>query len=133
MAAALDRGARNLTAAVREALPPPKSGSVFGAIAGGYQVLLDELVRRADFSWAQVGIDRVEARGAGWRLVDDEGRAWHADAVLLAVPAPRLSTIVAGVAPRTAAAARQVKVASSALVALALPVALRFPTVRVCS
>jgi oxygen-dependent protoporphyrinogen oxidase len=121
VAAALDRGARNLTEAVREALPPSRSGSVFGAIDGGYRVLLDELVRRADFNWAQVGVDRLERRGSGWRLVDDEGKAWHADAVLLAVPAPRLSTVVAGVAPRTAAAARRVKVASTALVALALP------------
>jgi oxygen-dependent protoporphyrinogen oxidase len=121
VAAALDRGARNLTEAVREALPPPKSGSVFGAIDGGYQVLLDELVRRADADWAQVGIERLERRGSGWQLVDDEGGAWYADAVLLAVPAPRLAGIVADVAPGTAAAARRVKVASSALVALALP------------
>jgi protoporphyrinogen/coproporphyrinogen III oxidase len=121
VAAALDRGARNLTEAVRKALPPPRSGSVFGAIDGGYQVLLDELVRRADFHWAQVSVDRLERRGRGWELVDDEGRAWHADAVLLAVPAPQLSAMVAGVAPRTAAAARRVKVASTALVALALP------------
>ncbi|OBA99896.1 protoporphyrinogen oxidase [Mycobacteriaceae bacterium 1482268.1] len=121
LAAALDRGARNLTAAVREALPPSTGGSVFGAIDGGYTVLLDELIRRAHFHWAQVGVDRMEQSARGWRLIDDEGGAWHADAVLLAVPAPRLATIVSGIAPRTAAAARQIKVASTALVALALP------------
>ena len=121
VAAGLDRGARNLTEAVRGALPPPKSGSVFGAIDGGYQVLLDELIRRADVVWAQVGIDRIERSAKGWQLIDDEGGHWHADAVLLAVPAPRLATIIAGVAPRAAAAARQVQVASTALVALALP------------
>ena len=69
---------------------------MFGAVDGGYEVLLDELVRRADFRWAQVAVERVERREQGWRLVDDEGSAWHADAVLLAVPAPRLATIVAG-------------------------------------
>ncbi|OBK77886.1 protoporphyrinogen oxidase [Mycobacterium sp. 1274761.0] len=121
LAAVLDRGARSLTAAVREALPPPKGGSVFGAIDGGYAVLLDELVRRADFQWAQVGIDRLERGTRHWLLIDDEGGAWHADAVLLAVPAPRLATIVSAVAPTTAAAARQIKVASTALVALAMP------------
>jgi oxygen-dependent protoporphyrinogen oxidase len=121
VAGALDRGARSLTQAVREVLPPPTGGSVFGALDGGYQVLLDELVRCADFGWEQVGIDRLERSGARWQLIDDEGRDWHADAVLLAVPAPRLATIVAGVAPRTAAAARQIEVASTALVALALP------------
>src|SRR6185312_15099543 len=94
VAGALDRGARSLTQAVREVLPPPTGGSVFGALDGGYQVLLDELVRRADFGWEQVGIDRLERSGARWQLIDDEGRDWHADAVLLAVPAPRLATIV---------------------------------------
>ena len=94
---------------------------MFGAIDGGYSVLLDELVRRADFHWAQVAVERLERREGGWQLVDDEGSAWHADAVLLAVPAPRLATIVADVAPRTAAAARRIGVASTALVALALP------------
>jgi protoporphyrinogen/coproporphyrinogen III oxidase len=121
LAAVLDRGARSLTDAVRDALPPQAVGSVFGAIDGGYAVLLDELIRRADFQWAQVAVDRLERRGSGWQLVDDEGRPWHADAVLLAVPAPRLAAIVAEAAPRTAAAARRIPVASSALVALALP------------
>ena len=121
VAAALDRGARSLTEAARAALPPPAGGSVFGAIDGGYRVLLDELVSRADFRWAQVGVDRLERSDRGWRLVDDEGNAWHADKVLLAVPAPRLATIVDAVAPRTAAAARRIEVASTALVALALP------------
>jgi protoporphyrinogen/coproporphyrinogen III oxidase len=121
LAAVLDRGARSLTEAVRQALPPPTGASVFGAVDGGYAVLLDELIRRADFHWAQVAVDRLERRGSGWQLVDDEGSAWHADAVLLAVPAPRLANIVAGVAQLTAAAARRIQVASTALVALALP------------
>lgn len=121
LAAALDRGARSLTDAVREALPPARGGSVFGAVDGGYAVLLDELIGRAHFHWAQVAIERVERQGSGWQLIDDEGSTWHADAVVLAVPAPRLVTIVAGVAPRTAAAARHIRVASSVLVALALP------------
>ncbi len=121
LAAVLDRGARNLTEAVRGAMPPPPGGSVFGAIDGGYAVLLDELIRRADFHWAQVGVERLVRQGSGWQLIDDEGGDWQADAVLLAVPAPRLATIVAGVAPAAAAAARQIKVASTALVALAMP------------
>ncbi len=75
VAAVLDRGARNLTEAVREALPPPKAGSVFGAIDGGYQVLLDELIRRADVVWAQVGIDRVER--AAQRVAADRRRRWR--------------------------------------------------------
>jgi oxygen-dependent protoporphyrinogen oxidase len=121
LAAALDRGARNLTDAVREALPPPQTGSVFGAIDGGYTVLVDELVRRADIRWAQVTVEQVNRAPRGWELVDDEGERWLADAAVLAVPAPALPALVERVAPRTAVAARRVAVASTALVALALP------------
>jgi len=123
LAAALDRGARNLTDAVREAVasvgPPPQS--MFGAVEGGYAVLVDELVRRAGIRWTQVTIEQVNRAQRGWELVDDEGQRWHADAAVLAVPAPRLPTLIDGVAPRTASAARRIAVASTALVALALP------------
>jgi len=117
----LDRGARSLTEAVREALPPPLPGSVFGAVDGGYTVLVDELVRRAGIRWAQVAVHQVNPAPRGWELVDDEGHSWHADAAVLAVPAPWLPKLVDKVAPRTAAAARRIAVASTALVALALP------------
>jgi oxygen-dependent protoporphyrinogen oxidase len=125
LAAALDRGARNLTDAVREAVAgagsPPLAGSVFGAVEGGYAVLVDELVRRARIRWAQLAVVHVNRATGGWELVDDEGQRWHADAAVLAVPAPRLPRLIDGVAPRTAAAARRIAVASTALVALALP------------
>ena len=121
LAAVLDRGARSLTEAVREALPPPLTGSVFGAVEGGYTVLVDELVRRAGIRWAQVAVQEVNAAPRGWELVDDEGERWHADAAVLAVPAPWLPKLIDKVAPRTAAAARRIAVASTALVALALP------------
>ncbi|HVQ52430.1 MAG TPA: FAD-dependent oxidoreductase, partial [Mycobacterium sp.] len=123
LAAALDRGARNLTDAVRDAVvgmgPPPQS--VFGAIEGGYTVLVDELVRRAGIRWAQVTVEQVNRASRGWELVDDEGERWLADAAVLAVPAPQLPGLIDGAAPRTAAAARRIAVASTALVALALP------------
>lgn len=125
LTAALDRGARSLTDAVRDALsasgPSVATGSVFGAIEGGYAVLVDELVRRADFHWLQVAVERVERSQRGWEIVDDEGGRHHADATVLAVPAPRVARLAEGVAPQTAAAARRIGVASSALVALALP------------
>ncbi|MCT7659570.1 protoporphyrinogen oxidase [Mycobacterium deserti] len=121
LAVALDRGARSLTDAVRDALPPPVTGSVFGAIDGGYAVLVDALVRQAGIRWVQVTVERVDRSPRGWQLTDDEGARHHADAVVLAVPAPRLARLVGDVAPRTAAAARRIAVASTALVALALP------------
>ncbi|MFG1929870.1 protoporphyrinogen oxidase [Mycobacterium sp. NPDC048908] len=121
LATALDRGARSLTEAVRDALPPPSTGPVFGAVDGGYAVLVDELVRRAGIRWAQVAVQHLDRVPQGWALVDDEGQRWHADAAVLAVPAPRLPRLIETVAPRTAVAARRIEVASSALVALGLP------------
>lgn len=121
LAAALDRGARNLTEAVREALGPPVTGPVFGALDGGYTVLLEELQRRAGVRWAQVAAVRVDRGARGWEVLDDEGTRWHADGVVLAVPAPGLPKLIEHVAPRTAAAARRIRVASAAVVALALP------------
>lgn len=121
VAAALDRGARSLTAAVCEALPPPLTGPVFGAVAGGYAVLVDELVRRSGLSWAQVAVRSVHRAPPGWELVDDQGVRWSADAAVLAVPAPRLAPLIADLAPRSAAAAAAIPVASAAVVALGLP------------
>lgn len=128
LGAALDRGARSLSDAVRDALPPPRDGALFGAIAGGYGVVIDELARRADVRWVQVGIERVLRSARGWDLIDDEGGHWSADAVVLAVPAPRLGRLIEHAAPRSAAAAQRVAVASSAVVALALPGGTPLPT-----
>ncbi|KUI20023.1 protoporphyrinogen oxidase [Mycobacterium sp. GA-2829] len=121
LAAALDRGARNLTEAVREALPPPATGSVFGAVDGGYTVLLEALRRAADIHWAQVAVERIDRAGRGVDILDDEGNRWPADAAVLAVPAPRLPRLIEHLAPRSAALARRIPVASAAVVALALP------------
>jgi protoporphyrinogen/coproporphyrinogen III oxidase len=125
LAVALDRGARNLTEAVRDAVaasgPPALTGSVFGAVDGGYAVLVDALVSRAAARWQQVAVERVDRAASGWELIDDEGARHHADAVVLAVPAPWLPRLIEAAAPATAAAARRIAVASTALVALALP------------
>ncbi|MBX7453377.1 protoporphyrinogen oxidase [Mycolicibacterium sp. 3033] len=121
VATALDRGARSLTEAVTAALPPPAPGSVFGAIDGGYGVLIDELVRRSRITWAQVSVRGVRPTSQGWDVLDDEGTRWPADAVVLAVPAPRVPALLGDVAPRTVAAARRIEVASAAVVAVALP------------
>ncbi len=127
LVAALDGGAATLTAAVRAALPTVTDGPVFGAVAGGYTVLVDELVRLSRPRWVQAAVDRVEPSGRGWSLRDATGVEWAADAVILAVPSSRLGPLVEAVAPRTAAAARRIDTASSVVVALALPAATRFP------
>ena len=124
VAAALDRGATSLTEAVRRRSPPAAGGPVFGAIDGGYQVLLDELVRRARFRWVQAAVTGLEP---GWELRDETGAHWHADAVVLAVPAPRLVHLVADLAPSSVAAAGRIGSASSVVVALAVPAETPFP------
>ncbi len=127
VAAALDRGAASLTDAVRQALPPATGGPVFGALDGGYQVLVDELVGRSRLRWVRAAVQRLERAEAGWVLLDDTGARWHADAVILAVPAAQLARLVADIAPRSSAAAGRITSASSAVVALAVPGNTPFP------
>ncbi len=79
-----------LTDAVRQGLPPATGAPVFGALDGGYQVLIDQLVERRRPRWVQATVDRLERAGRGWTLLDDTGAQWHADGVVLAVPAPRV-------------------------------------------
>ncbi len=130
LAAVLDAGAAHLTDAVRQALMSVTAGPVFGAVGGGYAVLVDELVLRSRLNWVQAavaGIEATEAPARGWTLRDDAGSHWRADAVVLAVPAARLVGLVEGIAPRTAAAASRIVSASSVVVALAVPRGIRFP------
>ena len=61
---ALDAGADSLTGAVRRALPGATSGPVFGALAGGYRVLLAELVQRSRLQWIQAAV-RTLSRSRG--------------------------------------------------------------------
>lgn len=121
VAAALDRGAPSLTDAVRGALPPDTGAPVFGAVDGGYDVLVAELVKRSGLRWVAAGIDHIDRESSGWSLRDDTGTHWHADAAILALPAPRLARLVARVAPQTAAAAARIATASSVVLALAVP------------
>lgn len=121
VAAALDAGATSLTEACRRALPTGSRGPVFGAIEGGYQVLLDELVRCGRPRWVQASVTRIEADGSGWMIGDDDGGQWRADGVIVAVPAPRLAPLIGEIAPRAAAAATRIPVASAAVLAMAVP------------
>jgi oxygen-dependent protoporphyrinogen oxidase len=127
VAAALDRGAASLTDAVRRALPPATGAPVFGALDGGYQVLVDELVERSRLRWVHAAVARLDRGPSGWTLSDDTGARWDADAVILAVPAARAARLVGEIAPRTAAAASRITTASSAVVALAVPGDTPFP------
>lgn len=118
LASALDAGATSLTAAVVAALPTPSPGPVFGTLRDGYGTLLDALRAaarpRTILDTPATGLRRD---GEGWRL-DPVG---HVDGVVLAVPAPEMARLVTSAAPRLAAAASGIELASSAVVALALP------------
>lgn len=127
VAAALDAGATSLTAAVRRALPGSTSGPVFGAIAGGYQVLLDELIARAGIEWVPTAIDHMYADFDGWTLADDTDRTWRADGVVVALPAPATAALLDDIAPRPAAAAARIPVASAVVLAMAVPTGTPFP------
>jgi protoporphyrinogen oxidase len=127
VAAALDRGATSLTDAVRQGLPPATGAPIFGAIDGGYRVLIDELVDRARPRWVRAAVEKLDRDERGWALLDDTGAHWHADAVILAVPAPRAAALLGEIAPRTCAAAGRIRSASSVVVALAVPLDTPFP------
>ncbi len=99
VAAALDRGATSLTDAVGRALPPASGAPVFGALEGGYQVLIDELLARGRPRWVRSAVSRLEPVGAGWMVVDGTGARWPADAVILAVPAREASRLLAAHRP----------------------------------
>ena len=127
VAAALDAGAPSITEAVRRVMPAAGSGPVFGAIAGGYQVLLDELLARTGANWVQARVRGITAQGSGWVLHDDTGETWQADGVVLAVPAPQAAALLADLAPRAAAAAARIQVASAAVLAMAVDPGTPFP------
>ena len=104
--------------------PPPTPGPVFGALRDGYGVLL----RRPD--GGRVGA-RSCTSGSGTR----PGRRrlvgqirWAASTRSSSPCPPRSSpTLLAGIAPRASAAAADIPLASSAVVALALPVRVDLP------
>ena len=121
VATALDDGAHSLTEAARAALPPKTAGPIFRAVDGGYAVLVEELACRSRIEWVPRGITSLHRDDRGWALLDADGTAWHADAVVVAVPTQRLPGLLADAAPRTAEAAACIRVASSVVVALAVP------------
>jgi oxygen-dependent protoporphyrinogen oxidase len=127
VAAALDRGAASLTDAVGQALPPATGAPVFGALEGGYRVLVDALVARTGARWVRAAASRLERADAGWAVFDDTGARWPADAVILAVPAHETCRLLAGIAPRSVAAAGRITSASSVVLALAVPADTAFP------
>src|SRR6202044_3635763 len=110
LAAGLDAGATSVTEAVRQALTSVTAGPIFGAVGGGYRVLVEELALRSRATWVQASVDGIEAVPAGgWTVRDNSGAEWRADGVIVAVPAAQLARLVGTVAPRTAAAVGRIQ------------------------
>lgn len=125
LAAALDGGAPSLQAAAAEVLPPASPGPVFATLRDGLGRLVDALVTAAAPVLRVGDPARTLSRtGRGWRLQLGSATApehLDVDAVLLAIPAPALRRLLAGVVPAASAAAATIDVASSVVVGLALP------------
>lgn len=118
LAAALDAGATSLTEAVRRALPPPSDTPVFGTLRGGYGTLLEAL-RTASGAEVHTGVAATALSRTGGRWsVDPVGEV---DGVIVALPADRTADLLAAAAPAASAQAGRIPLASSAVVALALP------------
>ncbi len=134
LAAALDAGAPSLTAAADRATRPGESPTstgrvprpdspppVFGALRGGYAVLVEALVAASGADVRRsTAVRALQRLPDGWRLVLGPGQGvLDVDAVVLAVPAPAVARLLADVAPAAARAAGGVELASSVVVALA--------------
>jgi protoporphyrinogen/coproporphyrinogen III oxidase len=133
LAAALDAGAPSVTAAAdRATAPPPASPAsvhgesrvpaqppVFGALRGGYAVLVDALATGVDVRLSTT-VRALNRLADGWRLVlgPDQG-VLDVEAVVLAVPAPAAARLLAEVVPTAATAVGEIELASSVVVALA--------------
>jgi oxygen-dependent protoporphyrinogen oxidase len=92
---------------------------VFGALRGGYAVLVDALATGVDVRLSTT-VRALNRLADGWRLVlgPDQG-VLDVDAVVLAVPAPAVARLLAEVVPTAAIAAGEIDLASSVVVALA--------------
>lgn len=104
---------------------------MFGAVRGGYRVLLDALLD-AGRPELRLGttVRALERRGDGWRLLlgpATDPAALDVDAVVLAVPAPAVAKLLAPVAPAAARAAGEIELASSVVVAVAYPGGVSLP------
>ncbi|MCE5290411.1 MAG: protoporphyrinogen oxidase [Nocardiaceae bacterium] len=116
LAAALDAGAPNLTAAVVTAMGQPQSGPVFSGIEGGYQRLVQELIRQTAPRIASVAAQGIERYGSQWTVTN----VGTFDIVVVAVRPAIASALFGREVPAAASALDRIPAASAVVVALAL-------------
>ena len=104
--------------------PAASSAPVFAGLRGGLATLPRTLAERLRERGAVVAtstpVTRLERRPDGW-LVDTARCSRHADAVVVAVPAPAAARLLAEPVPAAAAELRGVETASVVIAALAVP------------
>lgn len=116
LAARLDAGAPSLGDAVGGLLPPtPSAAPVFGAVRGGYRVVVERLVEASGARWFSGVTPRLLGTPGAWQV---DGADY--DAVIVALPAPDAAALLNDAVPAVAEHLRGVEMAGSALVALAL-------------
>lgn len=102
----------------------PMSASPFYALADGMESLAAATAGAATAHGAAIHLDApVEAieRSAGGWAVSVGGRSVHADALILAVPAPKAASILTTIEARAAAVLRSIDHSSVAVVTFLLP------------
>ncbi|AFR48818.1 FAD-dependent oxidoreductase [Gordonia sp. KTR9] len=123
LAARLDAGAPSLTAAVGAliAAGAGASGPVFGALVGGYAILLDALRTAAGVDPdTSSPVTELVPSGDGWELdVDGAADRRPYDGVILAVPAWRAGDLLHRSVPDLSVPLRTVRRASSVVVSIA--------------
>lgn len=136
VASALDAGIGSLLAAADSTLSAPRAGDepvppVFGTLRGGLGALVDRLRSRsvAEFRLNATVRDLIRTE-FGWRLEIGSAAAPESldvDGVVLAVPPPAARRLLAGACPAASVAFGEIELASTALVALALPAGVELP------
>lgn len=123
LAVRLDAGAPSLSAAVTGLLGAAAGvGPVFGALRGGYPVLVDELLRQgAPTVRSGTSVGEVRRTNRGWSV---DGESF--DGVVCALPAPVTAEIFASV-DQIANPLAGVDVSGSAVVAMALDTGVELP------
>ncbi|MFD0275912.1 protoporphyrinogen oxidase [Kitasatospora sp. NPDC127111] len=122
---AIARGGGSLVEGVHELATRPQTVStpVFQGLRGGLGTLPGAVAAACAKAGVELrtrtAVDELRRTPAGWRVVTADGEALHADAVVLAVPAPAAARLLRADAPGAAAELDGVEYAGMALVTLA--------------
>ncbi|MBA0126067.1 protoporphyrinogen oxidase [Haloechinothrix sp. YIM 98757] len=131
LARQLDAGAGSLTSAAAALLPAETARDpVFGTLHGGLSVLVRELAARsaAEIRYGEPASGLRAAPASGWRVgLGTTGAELEVDGVVLAVPAPVASDLLAEESGEAARAFAEVELASMAVVQFAFPPGTELP------